>query len=222
MEQTQTPEQLQSRVTALGVIGDTWFAATSQGLFRSSDRGNSWTLVPAANAAGMTAGAGDYLTLADDGKHIFAGSRESIIASEDGGLTWKPVIFPTGLTALAALALAPDGTLWAGGREGVFYSPDDGHTWTAVRRLPVVAVNSLTWNPSEGRLIVTCGVGTIVYSVDPRDQSWRWWNTGWTVHSVASLKGRLVAASLYSGVVVQPAAETSARAGDPVQQDARR
>jgi hypothetical protein len=69
-------------------------------------------------------------------------------------------------------------------------------------------------------LIVTCGVGTVIYSVDPQDQSWTWWNTGWTVRSVASLNGRLAAASLYSGVVVQPAAE-AAKIVDPVQ-DARR
>ena len=110
--------------------------------------------------------------------------------------------------------------MWAGGREGVFYTQDHGISWTALKRLPVVAVNGLTWDPSGNRLIVTSAEGTLVYAVDPRDHSWSWWNTGWTVHSVASLNGRLAAASLYSGVVLQPAAETT-RAGDAVQ-DARK
>jgi hypothetical protein len=85
----------------------------------------------------------------------------------------------------------------------------------------VVAVNSLTWDRSSNRLIVTCDVGTVIYALDPRDQSWTWWNTGWTVHLVAPLDGRLAAASMYSGVVLQPAAAATTRPEDAVQ-DARR
>ena len=218
----QDPPQIHARVTALAIAGDAWFAATSQGIFRSSDRGSSWTPVLTPAAAAAFAGSGDYRALASDGKQVFAGRREGIIASEDNGATWKPIALPTGLTALAALALVPDGTLWAGGREGVFYSSDSGNSWTPVERLPVVAVNSLTWDPSQSRLIVTCGVGTVIYSLDPRNRSWTWLNTGWEVHSVASLNGRLAAASMYSGVVIQPAAQTTAKAADAIQQDARR
>ena len=217
---SSTPAQLRGRVAALAVAGDTWFAATSQGIFRSADRGASWTPVPASDAATALSPAADYLTIAAEGKRVFVGRREGMIASTDDGVTWQALKFPAGLTALSTLALTPDGTLWAGGREGVFYSSDQGQTWTALHRLPVVAVNSLTWDPTLKRLIVTCGVGTVIYSVDPRDESWTWWNTGWTVRSVASLNGRLAAASLYSGVVVQPAAQAS-KTVDPVQ-DARR
>jgi photosystem II stability/assembly factor-like uncharacterized protein len=214
------PAQLKGRVTALAAFGDVWFAATAQGVFRSTDRGTSWAPVLSADPAGA-APASEFLTIAGDGKRVFAGRRQGIVVSEDGGASWQPLPFPAGLTALAALALTPDGKLWAGGREGVFYSQDHGGSWTALKRLPVVAVNSFAWDSSLGRLIVTCNVGTVLYSVDPRDQSWTWWNTGWTVRSAASLNGRLAAASLYSGVVLQPEAETTAaKAGDAVQ-DAR-
>ncbi len=216
----RNPAQLRGRVTSLAVTGETWFAATAQGIFLSTDRGTSWTPALTADAAKALPGEGDYLTIAADGKRVFIGRREGIAVSEDDGATWHSLSFPAGLTALATLALTPDGTLWSGGREGVFYSQDHGATWSALKRLPVVAVNSLTWDSSLSRLIVTCNVGTVIYSVDPRDQSWTWWNTGWTVHSVASLNGRLAAASLYSGVVLQPVAETN-RAADTVQ-DARR
>jgi photosystem II stability/assembly factor-like uncharacterized protein len=215
------PVQLKGRVSALAVEGDHWFAATTQGILRSTDRGTSWTAVLTTDAAKAFTGAGDYLTMAADAKRVFVGRREGIAVSEDGGATWQPLKLPAGLTALGSLALTPDGILWAGGREGVFYSQDRGSSWTVLKRLPVVAVNNLTWDASLKRLIVTCSVGTVIYSVDPHDQSWTWWNTGWTVHSVASLNGRLAAASLYSGVVVQPPADTSAKTGDTVQ-DARR
>ena len=214
--QAVDPPKLGGRVTALSAAGDTWFAVTTQGVFRSNDRGTSWT--PALS--GDDAEAHDYLTLAADGKRVFIGRREGMMASEDNGATWRPVKLPTGLTVLASLAFTPDGTLWAGGREGVFYSRDNGDSWTALERLPVVAVNGLTWDSTLNRLIVTCGVGTVIYSIDPRDQSWTWWNAGWTVHSVASLNGRLAAASLYSGVVLQPVTESSRATGGV--QDARR
>jgi photosystem II stability/assembly factor-like uncharacterized protein len=218
--QSADPAKLGGRVTALSIAGDTWFAATSQGVFRSTGRETSWTPVLTSNDARAFSGRGDYLTLAVNGKTVFIGRREGIMVSGDAGATWQAAKFPAGLTALATLALTPDDTLWAGGREGVFYSQDHGNSWTALKRLPVVAVNGLTWDASLNRLIVTCGVGTVIYSVNPHDQSWTWWNTGWTVHSVALLNGRLAAASLYSGVVVQPATETT-KAADSVQ-DARK
>ena len=212
------PVPLQGRVTLLQPIGDIWLAATPQGLFRSADHAASWTPVETPNALTDAPGTGAWRTIAAQGNHIFIGRLDRIIASTDGGAAWQYVTFPPGLTALTSLALTPDGTLWAGGREGVFDSKDQGRTWTILKRLPVVAVNSLTWNPSLNRLMVTCDIGTVLYAVDPRDESWTWWNAGWTVHSVASLQGRLAAASLYSGVVLQPAEEASTRTAETAPQ----
>jgi len=211
------PVHLHGRVMALHVTGDPWMASTAQGLFRSIDRGSSWTLVSAPGLLGQEAGGIGYRTIAAQGQVVFIGRRTAIVGSDDSGATWHALVFPSGLTALSSLALTPDGTLWAGGREGVFYSQDQGHTWSVLKRLPVVAVNGLVWDPSLNRLMVTCDVGTVIYAVDPHDQSWTWWNAGWTVHSVASLSGRLAAASLYSGVVVQPPGEASVPAADAAQ-----
>ena len=211
------PAKLTGRVTALAIAGDTLYAATAHGVFRSTGYAESWTPVLTPKDPGVD---GDYLTIAADGKNAFIGSRKGIMVSADAGATWQAAKLPAGLTALSSLALTPDGALWAGGREGVFYSEDRGNSWQPLKRLPVVAINGLSWDPSVNHLIVTSAEGTLVYAVDPRDQSWIWWNTGWTVHAVASLHGRLAAASLYSGVVVQPADET-AKAGASVQ-DARK
>ena len=43
------PPKLGGRVTALSAAGDTWFAVTTQGIFRSNDRGASWTPALTAN-----------------------------------------------------------------------------------------------------------------------------------------------------------------------------
>lgn len=213
------PQEIHGRVTALAASSDAWYAATAHGVFRSTDRGQQWQPILAPHDATSFFRDGEYLALAVSGQTVFAGRREGIMLSRDAGTTWRTVPLPAGLTALATLTLAPDGSLWAGGREGVFYSGDSGESWTPLRRLPVVAVNRIAWDPELERLIVTSGEGTVIYAVDPRDRTWQWWNAGWTVRAVASLGGRLAAASLYSGVVVQPPAET-ARSGSAVQ-DAR-
>jgi len=61
-----------------------------------------------------------------------------------------------------------------------------------------------------GRIIVTSGQSTMVFAIDETSKTWKWWDAGWTVRSVRSLGGRLIAASLYDGVVVQPKSEETA------------
>ncbi|HEX3662764.1 MAG TPA: transcriptional regulator [Acidobacteriaceae bacterium] len=215
----QEPQQIEGRVTALAASDGAWYAATGLGVLRSTDQGKQWEPVLAPQDTRSFFHDGATLALAVSGRTVVAGRREGIMISHDAGATWQPIPLPAGLTALATLSLAPDGSLWAGGREGVFYSRDGGQNWNPLRRLPVVAINSIAWNPALDRLIVTSSEGTLIYAVDPHDGTWQWWNTGWTVRAAASVNGRLAAASLYSGVVLQPVME-AARNGSYVQ-DAR-
>lgn len=210
--------EIQGRVTALSATGDVWYAATAQGLFRSRNHGTSWeATVPAAQTGTPSALSGSYTAVAVFGKAVFVGRSRSLAVSQDGGQSWQAVAFPGGLTDLDSLALTPDGSLWAGGREGVFYSTDQGHSWNALRRLPLVAINNVVWDAALNRILVTSWQGTLIFAVDPHDQTWKWWNTGWTVRAAASLQGRLAAASLFSGVVAQPQMESAAAGGGGVQ-----
>lgn len=213
---------LQGRVTALAVSMDTWFAATPQGVFRSTNDGQSWQgPVLGDPNAGFFSGVGDYVAITSSGSTVYAARRNGIMMSADGGVRWDPIVFPSGLTAVEALAASPEGTLWAGGREGLFFTTDRGRTWTKLNRLPVVAINSLAWDPSMRRVIVTSRESTVIFAIDPHDRTWKWWNAGWNVHSVAWSGGRLMAASLFSGIVAQPAMETAA-AGGGMAQNAQR
>ncbi len=210
--------EISGRVRALATTDDVWYAATPQGVFRSVDRGASWQkTVLGRQDAGSFSGAGSYVAIAVSGGTVFAARRQGLMESLDSGMAWHAAGFPAGLTALNSLAIAGDGSLWAGGREGLFYSTDHGQTWKAMRRLPMVAINSVTWDPVMRRVVVTSQEGTVVFAIDPRDQTWKWWNTGWTVRSVSSLSGRLVAASMYSGVVAQPEPEAAAMSAGGVQ-----
>ncbi|MGB9146395.1 MAG: transcriptional regulator, partial [Acidobacteriaceae bacterium] len=209
---------LRGRVTALAVSAGTWFATTPQGVFRSADGGQSWQgPVLGDPNAGFFSGVGDYVAITSSGSAVYAARRNGIVTSVDGGVQWEPVIFPSGLTAVEAMAASPDGTLWAGGREGLFFTTDRGRTWTKLSRLPLVAINSLAWDPSMRRVIVTSRESTVIFAIDPRDRTWKWWNAGWNVHSVAWSGGRLMAASLFSGIVAQPALETASAGGNMAQ-----
>lgn len=214
VEKAADPATLAGGVTALTAAGDTWYAATVQGVYRSSNDGASWDgPILGGSQPGKFTGVGTYTAIAVSGDTIYASRRDGIMVSTDGGATWEPVIYPAGLTAVVALAAAPDGSVWAGGREGVFHTSDRGHTWGRLQMLPVAGINSLAWDGSMHRILLTSAQSTVIFAIDPADNTWKWWNAGWTVHTVTSMGGRLAAASLFSGVVAQPQPETASAGG---------
>lgn len=215
-------QAIRGAVRALAVSGNTWYAATDQGVFRSTTDGATWEgplLGGHEEGARPTGSAGVYSAVAVDGDTLCASRREGIMLSADRGARWAPVIYPSGLTAVNALAVTPDGAIWAGGREGVYFTSDHGTTWSKLSKLPVVDINSVAWNSTLGRIVLTSSQSTLIFAIDPADKTWKWWNAGWTVHSVASQGGRLAAASMFSGVVAEPQPETASvgEAAQPAQ-----
>jgi hypothetical protein len=45
-----------------------------------------------------------------------------------------------------------------------------------------------------------------VYAIDTRTLDWKWWQTGYRLSAVRAAGGRLLAASLDDGVLVEPRA----------------
>ena len=95
------------------------FAATAEGLFRSTDGGGSW----ARTADGIDGD--DVAAVAVDTASgtVFAGTFKGIFRSSDGGVTWKA--FTDGLRNRDVRALAVAGSpprLWAGTAGGSVYS----------------------------------------------------------------------------------------------------
>ena len=73
-----------------------------------------------------------------------------------------------------------------------------------------------TSTPEYKRLMVTSANGTLMMAIDPVKKDWNWSDIGWNVHTVHSSGGRLVAASLYDGVVLQPKSATGAQVASEV------
>lgn len=93
------------------------------GIFRSTDNGESWTQVSPNLASTMV----PALTVSPNG-NIFAGTiGKGIFRSTDGGQTWVQ----TGLDGIdvASLNTAPNGNIFAGINRGGVYRSTDGAIW---------------------------------------------------------------------------------------------
>jgi ligand-binding sensor domain-containing protein len=129
--------------------------------------------------------------------------------SQDGGKTWQPEPLPGKLTTIRTGTIAPDGSMWIGGREGVYYSTDSGANWTFMSTLPISDISGIEYEGDLKRIVITSWSSTWVMAVNDADRSWKWWDAGWHVRGVRSNGGRLLAASLYNGVVMQPQGNVS-------------
>ncbi len=194
-----TVRQLQSRVSALDLSTEVWVAATTGGLFTSHDQGATWQ-------GGPVMGLGDYLSVTAHGTNMAAARTEGVVISNDSGLTWTPMGIPAMLTRIHRVAFSADGTLWLGAREGVYFTRDLGKTWLWIERLPFRDVDDLYYDSGQGKVLVSTRTSGQVFSIDPKSLEWKLWQTGYRINLIRAAGDRLLAASLYDGVLIEPPA----------------
>jgi len=191
--------ELESRVNALDLSGDAWLASTNMGLLTSRDQGASWQ-------GGLVMGSGEYLSVAAQGATMAAARSDGVVRSTDAGLSWMPLQIPSMLTRIHRVALSPDGTLWMGAREGVYFTHNMGKTWLWIERLPFRDVDDVWYDAFAGRVLVSSQTSDQIYAIDPKTLKWKWWQTGYRIGLVRAAGERLLAASLYDGVLIEPQA----------------
>jgi photosystem II stability/assembly factor-like uncharacterized protein len=199
-----TVRELDSRVNALDLGGAAWVAATSGGILTSRDQGASWQ-------GGPVMGMGNYLSATSHGALLVAARTDGVVFSTDAGLSWMPLRIPTMLTRIHRVAFSADGTLWLGAREGVYFTRDRGKTWLWIERLPFRDVDDLFYDQAMGRVLVSSRSGGQVYVIDPKTLAWTWAQSGYRIALIRAAGGRLLAASLYDGVLMEPS--TAAQTG---------
>jgi photosystem II stability/assembly factor-like uncharacterized protein len=186
-------------------------AITSVGLLASEDNGLSWTLSGPEQTAEWR-----YLSAAK--QDIVAASLHTLSFSADCGQTWSSIIVPAGLTQIGAVAVEPSGRIWVGGREGVFVSSDAGGSWMTPKNLFVNSVNSIFYDESDSRMMVTTGgYSSIVFLVQLPDLKVSFADTGWSLRFARPVGDHLLAATLFDGIVIEPKMVAS-----PMQQNAVR
>jgi photosystem II stability/assembly factor-like uncharacterized protein len=189
--------QIDERIHDLNASGSTWYAATAKGIYSSSDQGATWE-------GGPVLGKAEYRSVVVSGPVVVASERTGLAMSTDEGKNWQPLAMPQKLTWLQSVALTDSGSLWLGGREGVFYSDDHGQNWTEMKSLPLSDISGLSYDAEMKRIIVTSWTSSWVLAVDPADRTFKFYDPGWKVRHVRSMDGRLLAATSYNGVVLEP------------------
>ncbi len=190
--------QLEARITDVDAAGAIWYASSAKGVYASYDQGATWQ-------GGPVLGKDEYRAVASDGPMVVAAQRTALAVSQDGGKNWQPLAMPEKLTWLQSIAIASNGSLWLGGRQGVFYSEDHGQNWTEMTSLPISDISGLTYDPELKRVVVTSWTSSWMLAVNPADRTFKFYDPGWRVRHVRSSGGRLLAATPYNGVVVEPA-----------------
>jgi hypothetical protein len=192
------------RIQALDLSGDAWLASTGGGLYTSKDQGASWQ-------GGPVMGWVDYLSVAAHGSQLAAAQQQEVVLSTDAGQSWRFMGVPATLTRIHSVAFSADGTIWLGAREGVYFSRDLGSTWMWVHRFPLGDVDDLSYDAHLGKILVSSRASDQIYVIDPQTLEWKWAQTGYRIAHVRAAGGRLLAASLFDGVLVEPrAAEVEA------------
>ncbi len=189
--------QIEGRVSDVDASGSVWYAATVDGVYASSDQGATWQ-------GGAVLGKTEFRSITADGSMVVAAQRTMLAVSQDGGKIWSPIAMPQKLTWVQAVAMAGSGSLWVGGREGVFYSEDHGQSWSEMSTLPLSDISGLSYDADLKRLIVTSWGSSWVLAINPADRTFKFWDAGWKVRHVSSSGGRLLAATTYNGVVMEP------------------
>jgi len=186
-----------ARVPGLAMVGGKWFAATSAGLFVSSDEGQSWR-------GGPLLGHTDIQALYITPQVMAAASRKALLLSLDGGERWYSPALPEDVTSIADVAVDAGSNVWFAAREGAFRSHDGGDTWERLKRLPINHLASLFYDGEANRVVVASRTSTELFETVDGGHTWRRADTGWLLRTVSGSHGRLLATTPFDGVIVQP------------------
>lgn len=142
-----------------------WAAVAGEGLFRSTDGGQSFSLVSRQVGPGVMA-----LGVAPAGRVLAGDMQQRLMASTDEGQTWTPVL-PEGLMGLAINPRTPSRVL-ATGQSGVWLSMDGGSTWRIVQPMAKGA-GPVAWAPSAPKRGYAVGFDRMLYETTDSGASWR-------------------------------------------------
>jgi photosystem II stability/assembly factor-like uncharacterized protein len=190
---------LEARVNDIAVTPKRWLAATSAGLFSSSDQGKTWT-------GGPVLGKNDFIAVESNGELVVAATRANVLYSANRGASWQQAPLTSFITAIHGLTLTPEGEILVASREGGFRSSDSGATWEhMINGLPDKNISSIAYDQGRKRLLATSNVTGVVFESRDRGGIWhRGPDSGYPLRRISVVRGRFLAATPFDGVIVQP------------------
>jgi photosystem II stability/assembly factor-like uncharacterized protein len=142
-----------------------WAAIAGQGLFRSTDGGESFSPVSREVGPGVMA-----LAVAPDGRVLAGDMQQGLLVSGNEGRTWRSVL-GEGLMGLAINPRNPRRVV-ATSESGIFLSTDGGTRWRLV--YPVAGgAGPVAWAPSKPKLGYVVGFDRVLYTTNDAGSSWQ-------------------------------------------------
>lgn len=178
----------------------TLYAATVDGLIKSTDSGASWIAIQSELPHGVE-------TVAVDPQHpstVYAVTSGKVFKSTFGGGSWREVSEGLSGKPVHALAMHPttSSTLYAATDDGVFASIDGGEHWQAAQAgLLSTQVLAVAIDPNTPRIVYAGTSAGVFKSIDGA-HSWRPVNTGLPQRAVWALAlGRGMPDTVYAGTL---------------------
>ena len=196
---TETRSILTARVSEIEITPTTWMAATSAGLFTSSNQGKSWS-------GGPVMGKQDFVSVQANGTLVALATRSNVLVSKDDGKTWQDSNLGSYVSSIRGVTVTSDGQIMFASREGAFRSPNAGAGWEHMQNgLPDKNISSISYDQSNNRLLATSTETGVVFESADQGQTWtRGPDTGYPLRNIHVVHGRFVAATPFDGVVMQP------------------
>lgn len=160
------------RAVQLGKGAPVLFAGTDAGLFRSSNSGMTWEQIKGPGIMSVSV-LGIYAP-ASGASRLALRTSSGLLLSEDAGRTWQPASVPDGYYIYdVALPVENETAILAATSRGILQSIDEGAHWRLVTAgVPAATVDSVRFNPSQGREAFLVQYGNIYRTLDGGD-SWQ-------------------------------------------------
>lgn len=151
-------------------------ASTSNGVYRTSNDGDSWTSIISGSVSGSISG------LAESNGNLFASQANQVFVSTNNGMNWALVTngLPSGFVRCLS---SFENTVYAGGT-GISFTTNNGLNWSQL---------ATTWNSATTAIYIDVNIflaGTLdgkVYKSLDNGNSWTQISTGLIGNSVASI-----------------------------------
>jgi len=196
---TEVRSILTARVNEIEITPTTWLAATSAGLFTSSNQGKSWS-------GGPVMGKQDFVSVQSNGSLIALATRSNVLVSKDDGATWQDSSMSSYVSSIRDVIVTADGQIMFASREGAFRSPNAGSGWEHMQNgLPDKNISSISYDQNSKQLLATSTETGVVFESQDAGHTWtRGPDTGYPLRHISVVHGRFLAATPFDGVVIQP------------------
>ncbi|MEX0778138.1 MAG: hypothetical protein WD037_00285 [Balneolales bacterium] len=163
-------------IQSIHAVEGTLFALNlTDGIFRSTDLGNTWTI----NNEGIPLPFG--ISLASNDGNIFAGINNGVFQSSDNGDTWRRL--NTNFSNVRANSIIANANgIYVGTQDGIYHSRTDGDTWTDIGD---GLNNREIYDLAYSRGTMYAGTREGVYSSSNNGRSWKL--SGWAENAVYSI-----------------------------------